>query len=71
MKPEIEVGQVYRDKDKRMEGRHLLVVECDGSYAYCVSATASGREINKRRHSLRVLSLQKRFELVEKCEPGT
>jgi hypothetical protein len=76
MAKEIKVGQVYRDKDKRMSGgnRYLLVmgivrnkwqlVSCspDGTrYSYLGSSEPSTRVSDK--------GLQTRFELVEDVEP--
>lgn len=49
-KVEILPGQTWEDKDKRMQGRRVMVSRVDEVYAYCRSAT-TGEQVRllKRR----------------------
>lgn len=58
--PPINVGQRYRDRDKRMPGRTVLVEELAGEHVWVRS------EQTKRRTKISIRRLQsKEYELVE------
>lgn len=60
---DVQPGNIYRDKDPRMDGRHLKVFEVDSRFAYCVGCAPDGRVTGKRsRVSLK--GLAERFEKV-------
>lgn len=64
----VEVGQVYRDKDKRTV-RYIRVDSMTTKYgqpaAWCLPSTISGRLLdNGRGTRIRVANFEKRFELV-------
>lgn len=70
----VEVGQVYRDKDKRMSGgnRHVLVVALNGgrraNKAVCVPCYSDGKrfyEVGTHSTTHNPKNLEKRFELVQ------
>ncbi|MEU8521212.1 hypothetical protein [Streptomyces sp. NPDC048577] len=53
--PDVRVGQVWADNDKRSEGRTVRVDEVDVCYAYCTvltSATPGGRTGQRTRIAL-------------------
>lgn len=63
----VEVGQVYRDKDKRMRGRHLKVTYLfDSRRALLWPCTADGSLLSTgaRRAEIAMRTLQTRFELI-------
>ncbi|WP_438491793.1 hypothetical protein [Streptomyces asiaticus] len=54
-RPEVQVGQVWADNDKRSEGRTVRVNEVDDRYAYCTvltPATPGGRTGQRTRIAL-------------------
>jgi hypothetical protein len=60
----VKVGQVYSDKDKREEGRHLKVDEVKGLYAYLFSCTPGGAvRYYGQRTRIALVNLEKRFTL--------
>lgn len=71
-KPEVKVGQVYRDKDKRMlSGRRYLIVREVGSpKSKLAPCSVDGTAYNYRYDNVEPLvtisnkNLQSRFELV-------
>lgn len=65
MADKVEVGQVYRDKDKRMSGRFLKVKTLDIRYAECVDCTSTGRELSTRKRIVSIVSLQTRFQRIQ------
>lgn len=71
MATEVKVGQVYRDKDKRMKGRHVVVGELFSAYSTlytrCFASNIEGHKLNKRTVTLAQNTLQTRFELVKEC----
>ncbi|MFY1677369.1 DUF6354 family protein [Streptomyces sp. WMMC905] len=53
--PDVRVGQVWADNDKRSEGRTVRVDEVDVRYTYCTvltSATPGGRTGQRTRIAL-------------------
>ncbi|MEU5093765.1 hypothetical protein [Streptomyces sp. NPDC020996] len=54
-RPDVRVGQVWADNDKRSEGRTVRVDEIDARYAYCTvltAATPDGRTGQRARIAL-------------------
>ena len=64
MKPPVEVGQLYADKDSRMTGRHVSVYRIEGLYAYCSPCTPVGKVLSERLSRISLTNLQTRFTLV-------
>lgn len=61
----VKKGYVYRDKNPRMHGRHVLVRSvCDGK-AECSRCRSDGTGVNNRVSWIAVKSLQTRFQLVK------
>jgi hypothetical protein len=46
--PEILVGQIFKDCDKRMPNRYMRVERIDGEHAICIQCDATGRPITAR-----------------------
>jgi len=46
---EVRVGQVWADNDKRSEGRHVKVVFLDGTHAWVVRCSPTGRVFTNAR----------------------
>lgn len=68
VKQEVQVGQVYRDKDKRMTGRYLRVVEFTVlGKARCVSCDPAGNAFlcPTAYTTIGSPTLQTRFELIK------
>jgi len=65
----VKVGQVYADKDPRMDGRHLLVRRVEGLYAYCYPCRPNGLwKDGDRETRISVRNLETRFRLVKDAE---
>ncbi|MFG2959751.1 DUF6354 family protein [Streptomyces sp. NPDC048291] len=68
--PDVRVGQVWADNDKRSEGRTLRVDEVDARYAYCTvltAATLGGRTGQRTRVSLeRMLPTSTGYRLLDR-----
>jgi hypothetical protein len=65
---EIKVGQIYADRDKRMEGRRVKVKAIEGLYAFCDECDCWGYEYEFKRSRNRrfaLKTLRTRFKLVE------
>lgn len=68
MKPEIKIGQIYRDKDRRMLDRFLRVeyIPTVGDRIELSPCTQDGTLVeSQRRYKIRKASLQSRFELID------
>jgi hypothetical protein len=61
----VEVGQVYRERDKRMFGRCVKVMDMDFRYARCSSCRPDGSNASNRSTRISLMNLQTRFDLVE------
>ena len=63
---EIAVGQVFKDKDKRMEGRHVKVVYVyySGLRVGCAECLPDGTGVSERRRRFAVKTLHTKFQLV-------
>ena len=46
---EVQIGQIWQDKDKRMGGRCVTVERIDGQYAYCKDAVGQSVRLLLRR----------------------
>jgi hypothetical protein len=65
-KPQVELGQVYRDKDKRMEGRHLKIIHVKNGKAVCVPCAVTGMVWSDfSPTTVSIENLQTRFELIQ------
>lgn len=66
-KPQVTIGQVWREKDKRFV-RYVKVdsyaVKNEKPAAWCLACDVNGR-IYKRGTRIKVVTLQTRFELVQ------
>lgn len=60
----VKLGDIFRDKDPRAEGRHLKACSVEGLYARCVNCTAEGGELPGRRTRVSLHGLETRFEKV-------
>lgn len=60
---DVQPGYIYRDKDPRMGGRHLKVLEVDARFAQCVGCAPDGRVTGKRSR-VSLSGLAQRFEKV-------
>jgi hypothetical protein len=62
LRPQVRVGQVWRDADKRSDGRRLLVVAVDATHATVTSAERAGRRTRIRLDRFRPTSNGYRLE---------
>jgi hypothetical protein len=61
----VEVGRVYRERDKRMLGRCVKVMSVDSRHAQCANCRPDGSNVSDRTTRISLKNLQTRFDLVE------
>lgn len=63
--PVITTGQIYADRDKRMQGRHVKVMHVDHLNAYCSSCHKDGSFVGGKLNRISLKTLRTRWRLVE------
>jgi hypothetical protein len=46
---DVAAGQIWRDNDKRMAARYILVLRIEGDKAVCVSCSETGNVLTQRQ----------------------
>ena len=50
----VEPGQIWKDRDYRMHGRHLFVLRIEGERAICASCTPNGKVLTQSLTRIRL-----------------
>jgi hypothetical protein len=60
----VRPGDIFRDRDVRMSGRHVKVISSDSRHVYVINCAADGGQSTGRKTRISLSGLETRFEKV-------